>query len=78
MKFIDYDSVPSISTYLIFWQDAAKAVVFRRGKGGRLVQTDQHEGPDAAIALDDVGVRPALADVYEGVEFPAPATAAAL
>lgn len=76
VKFQDYDSVPTISTYLIFWQDAAKAQVFRRGDNGRLTAADQPDTLDAVIDLADVGVRLALADVYEGVDFPDPAAPA--
>lgn len=73
VKLVDYGSVPSISTYLIFWQDAAKATVFRR-RDGRLVPSDEHLGLDAAIEMQDVGVTLKLADVYEDVDL-APADA---
>jgi Uma2 family endonuclease len=66
VKLQDYESVPSISTYAIFWQDAARAVVHRR-EGERLLPADRLEGLTGAIGFPDVNARLVKADIYDGV-----------
>jgi Uma2 family endonuclease len=66
VKSLDYESVQSISTYAIFWQDEAKAVIYRR-QGGRLAVAEQFNGLDGLVTFPDVEVSMAMADIYEGV-----------
>jgi Uma2 family endonuclease len=65
VKSLDYESVQSISTYAIFWQDEAKAVIYRR-QGGRLTIAEQLSGLDGMVQFPDVEVSIAMADIYEG------------
>lgn len=66
VKLQDYESVPSISTYAIFWQDAVRAVIYRRS-GDRLVQAERLDGLDGIIAFPDVDASLIMSDVYDGV-----------
>jgi Uma2 family endonuclease len=64
IKLKDYKSVADIETYLIFWQDEARAIVHHRTDGGwsdgRVV-----EGLSETITLDGVGVTLSLHDIYD-------------
>ena len=59
----DYESIPSVSTYLIFWQDEPRVAVFRRS-GDAFVSEPIMESLHAMIELPSIGARLALADVY--------------
>jgi Uma2 family endonuclease len=63
IKLTDYQSVPDISTYLIFWQDEARVLVHRRLKQG-WAAAEEIRGRASSIALDDVGVVIALEAIY--------------
>ena len=57
----DYASVPSIAAYVVLDQAEPEALVFRRAD-------DWHEtilrGPDAVLALPEIGVEMTLAAIY--------------
>jgi Uma2 family endonuclease len=68
VKLKDYGSIPSVSTYLIFWQDEPRVAVFRRS-GDAFVSEAIFEGLDAVVDLPSIGARLVLTDVY--ADFPA-------
>lgn len=64
-KRVAYFNVPSLRAYILVDQERVAATVWRRSETG-FVRED-YEGRSAVIALDEIGARLALADVYEGV-----------
>jgi Uma2 family endonuclease len=62
----EYRDTPSITRYLMLEQDLCRATMFAR-EGDRWVGSLL--GPDAIIAMPEIGVELALAEAYEGVEF---------
>jgi Uma2 family endonuclease len=62
-----YLTIPSLDVYVLFEQETAAAVVFRRTEQGFVREV--YEGRDAVIPLDDLGTVLPLAEVYDGVEF---------
>ena len=65
----EYRDTPSIIRYVILEQDTLHATMFCR-EGERWIDTLL--GPDAVIEMPEIGVVLGLADIYEGVDFPAP------
>jgi Uma2 family endonuclease len=63
IKVKDYKSVPDIETYLIFWQDEARAIVHNR-LGDAWSDGAVVEGLSETITLDEVGVTLSLQDIY--------------
>jgi Uma2 family endonuclease len=63
VKLTDYQSVPDISTYLIFWQDEARVLVHRRLKQG-WAAAEEIKGRGASVPLPDVGVVIVLESIY--------------
>lgn len=68
-KFILYRGLPSFEEYLLVSQDHARVEVFRKTSDGRWMLTT-YLGLDAVVPIESVGVDLALAEVYDGVEFP--------
>jgi Uma2 family endonuclease len=67
-----YQTIPSLSTYLLIEQDNSFVTVFRRTEQGFVRET--YRGLDASIPLAELDAELLLADLYEGVEFqPEPA-----
>jgi Uma2 family endonuclease len=62
-----YLTVPSLSVYVLFEQETAAAIVFRRTEQGFVREV--YEGLDAVIPLDEIETVLPLAEVYDGVEF---------
>jgi Uma2 family endonuclease len=62
-----YLTIPSLSVYVLFEQEMAAAVVFRRTEQGFVREV--YEGLDAVIPLDEIEADLPLAEVYDGVEF---------
>jgi Uma2 family endonuclease len=62
----EYRDTPSITRYLMLEQDLCRATMFAR-EGDRWVGSLL--GPDAIIAMPEIGVELALAEAYEGVEL---------
>ena len=68
----DYLSVSSITDYLIFEQDRRRVRHRRRADATPATwDVETLTGPDAAVRLAGPAVEFSLADVYEGVTFPA-------
>lgn len=65
VKLKDYASVPTIDWYIVFWQDEAKATVFRRSGDNALGFSETFEGVDASINLPEFGVSLDFAEIYE-------------
>ena len=63
IKLHDYQSVPDIETYLIFWQDGTRALVHKRAGDG-WASAEGVEGLDSVIDLDSVGVTLSLEETY--------------
>ena len=68
-KFIKYLQIESLQEYVLISQDAPRAEVFRRQKDGTWVFTFI-SGLDARLRLESVQAEVALAELYDGVEFP--------
>jgi Uma2 family endonuclease len=62
-----YQSIPSLSVYVLLEQESPAAVVFRRTEHGFVREV--YQGLDAVIPLGEVEAELPLAEVYEGVEF---------
>ena len=67
----DYEGVASVRTYVIFEQERARALVYRRDGDGRFTSSFMAllEGLDAVLDLPDLGVAIPFAAIYEGVSF---------
>lgn len=62
-----YQSIPSLTAYILIEQETAAATVFRRtAQGFRL---ELHQGLDAIVPLPEIGIELPLRDVYDGIEF---------
>lgn len=72
VKLKDYESVASIETYLIFWQDEPKAAIFER-VGAAFQRTRDLDGLDAVLDLAPLGLTLRFAELYDWL--PAPETA---
>ncbi|MDW8342665.1 MAG: Uma2 family endonuclease [Geminicoccaceae bacterium] len=64
-----YESIPSLRVILYVWQDQPRIDVVRRGADGRWDDDEPAVGPDATLALPELGIEIPLAAVYEGVSF---------
>jgi Uma2 family endonuclease len=65
-KRLNYQFIPTLSSYVIVEQDSRALTVWRRNEG-----TWRHElveGPDAVLALPEIECSIPLAEIYEGVE----------
>lgn len=69
-KFVAYTAIPSLKQYVLIATDRPSIEVFTRQPDGLWSQAKATRIEDS-IALDPVGCRLALADVYDRVEFPA-------
>jgi Uma2 family endonuclease len=73
-KFEHYRSVESVSEYLMLASERVSAELYTRQPDGRWLLTAVNRLEDS-LDLESVGVRLALADLYEKVDFPAPPAA---
>ena len=64
-----YLSIPSLLAYVQLEQEAAAAVVWRRGENGFVRET--YCGLGVVIALPEIDAELSLCDVYEAVDFAA-------
>lgn len=62
-----YQTIPSLSVYVLLEQESPAAVVFRRTEHGFVREV--YQGLDAVIPLSEVETELPLAEVYDGVEF---------
>src|ERR1019366_3535572 len=74
-KFEHYRSVESVSEYLMLASERVSAELYPRQPDGRWLLTAVNRLEDS-LDLESVGVRLALADLYEKVDFPTPPTPA--
>jgi Uma2 family endonuclease len=70
-KFRHYQQMPSVQEYVLVSQDEAVVERFVRQADGSWALVS-FVGLDAELALTAVPVRVPLADIYAGVDFPAP------
>jgi Uma2 family endonuclease len=70
-KLIDYAEVPSVRCYVLLEQTAMAATVFQREPGGAWIATAHTDG---SLILPGLGVTVPLADLYQGLTFPAEET----
>ena len=73
-KFEHYQSVESVSEYLLVSSERVRAELYTRQPDGRWLLTIADRMEDS-LDLQSVGLHLALADLYEKVEFPAPPAA---
>jgi Uma2 family endonuclease len=67
----DYQRLASLRHYVLIAQDAARIETYTRGRRGwRFKEID---GVDSELALEAFGIEVALAEIYDGLSFPAPA-----
>ena len=64
-----YLTIPELSAYLLIETSSPRVVVYHRTESGFVPR--QYDGMDAVVPLDAIGVRLALADIYERVDFAA-------
>jgi Uma2 family endonuclease len=69
-KFERYKSIETLRDYVLVSQDRALLEHFSCRPDGTWAHAEM-EGTDAALTLDSINCRLALADVYDRVEFPA-------
>jgi Uma2 family endonuclease len=68
-KFVAYTAIPSLRQYVLIATNRASIEVFTRQPDGLWSQAQAAHLEDS-IALESIGCRLSLADVYERVEFP--------
>jgi Uma2 family endonuclease len=71
LKLRDYDSTPTIRTYVLISQDETRAMVYTRGEDGRLgiQRAVLLEGMYASIEIPEFGLAVPFSALYEGIEF---------
>ena len=67
-KLIDYAAVPSLRCYVLLEQTAIAATLFHREPGGAWIAS-AHTG--GTLVLPDFDITLPLADLYQGLHFPA-------
>jgi Uma2 family endonuclease len=68
-KVEEYKRHPTLTTILLVETVTPQALLYRRGADGWEIET--FEGLEAAIDLPDIGATLAMADIYDGLTFPA-------
>ena len=63
IKLRDYQSVPDIAAYLIFWQDEARVLLHRRA-GTAWQSGEEIAGLEASMELGEIGATLSLQDIY--------------
>lgn len=69
----DYQRLTSLRHYVLIAQEAPRIEAYTRGRRGW--RFEELEGLDAAITLEAFGIELPLAEIYDGLSFPAPAPA---
>jgi Uma2 family endonuclease len=69
-KLGEYQAVPSMAHILLVEPNAPEIALWSRNEEGAWLPS-RTDGIDAAVELPALGVRLALADIYDGIEFPA-------
>jgi Uma2 family endonuclease len=65
----DYQRLTSLHHYVLIAQDAPRIEAYARGRRGW--RFEEIEGIDAALALEAFGIELPLAEIYDGLPFPA-------
>ena len=71
-KFSHYRQIPALREYLLVSQEEPEIERFLRNDDGTWTRTEA-SGPDAVLPLPSLGVEISLREVYDKVEFTAPA-----
>lgn len=66
----DYESVETITSYVILSQDTKRAAILRRS-GDELLLEGEAIGAEAVIELPEIGVSLPLSEIYEGLDLKA-------
>jgi Uma2 family endonuclease len=66
----EYQRLSNLRHYVLIAQDAPRIEAYTRGRRGW--RFEEIEGPDALLALEAFGIELTLAEIYEGLSFPAP------
>lgn len=69
-KFLCYQTIPTLRTYVLVSQDRPRIECFVRQPSGEWMYT-RIEGLDSSLELAEIGCRLNLADIYSRVEFTA-------
>ena len=69
----DYQRRTSLRHYVLIAQDAPRIEAYTRGRRGW--RFEELEGLDAVLALEAFGIELPLAEMYDGLSFPAPVEA---
>lgn len=75
VKWLAYQSLPSLRHYLLVAQDRAQVEVYSRGDGVPWVYEALHGDLGMEVPLPAIGVTLSLAEIYEGVELARSASA---
>ncbi len=67
-KNAEYQATPSVQRYVVLQQDGAACMVFSHRHGEWA--TDLLVGPEAVLAMPEIGIEVPLAEIYDGIEFP--------
>jgi Uma2 family endonuclease len=65
VKLRDYKTIPSLTAYVILWQDEPRAMVYRKSGEGWI--EDEIKGYAGIVPLPEIDIEMPLADVYEGL-----------
>jgi Uma2 family endonuclease len=71
----DYQRLTSLRHYVLIAQDAPRIEAYTRGRRGW--RFEELEGLDAVLVLEAFGIELPLAELYDGLTFPAPVGAPA-
>jgi Uma2 family endonuclease len=71
VKSLNYRRIESLRAYLLVWQAAPHAEIYERQASGDWLLREAH-GVEAVLAIPSLSIELPLAEVYAGVEFPAP------
>ncbi len=66
-KWDAYQTIPSLSVYLLIEQECPAVVAYRRTEHG--FSREAYQGLDAVIRLPEIATELPLAEIYEGVTF---------
>jgi Uma2 family endonuclease len=68
-KFTHYSKIESLREYVLVYQDRSELITFLRRDDGDW-KISVHHDPAANVPIESVGIELAMADIYDGVEFP--------
>ncbi len=67
-KFLDYQQIDSLNSYLLVSQDEARIELFTRGEDGHWDYSQAH-GLECALPIPALSISLALADIYAQIDF---------